>query len=121
MNKHTGEEVWKGLSSDEIGYSPPMIYDLAGKRQLVIWLSEALYGLDPATGRQFWKHEYPEGVPVQRPAVNIVTVKKIDDMLFVSSFYHGPDDVESHRGRRDIGRCGRERATMPPALMVRTP
>jgi outer membrane protein assembly factor BamB len=90
LNKHSGEEVWKALSSDEIGYSPPMIYELAGKRQLVIWLSEALYGLDLATGRKFWTHAYPEGVPPQRPAVNIVTVKKIDDMLFVSSFYHGP-------------------------------
>jgi len=29
-------------------------------------------------------------VPTQRPAVNIVTVKKADDMLFISTFYHGP-------------------------------
>ncbi len=91
LDKHTGDEVWKALDSKEVGYSPPMIYELAGRRQLVVWLSEALYGLDPATGEQLWKQEYPTGVPVQRPSVNIVTVRKTgDDMLYVSSFYHGP-------------------------------
>lgn len=95
LNKHTGEEVWHALDTEEVGYSPPMIYELAGKRQLVIWLSEAIYGLDPATGKQFWKQDYPLDVPVQRPAVNIVTVKKTGsettgDLLFVSTFYHGP-------------------------------
>lgn len=91
LDKNTGEEVWKALSTKEVGYSPPMIYELAGRRTLVIWLSEAIYGLDPATGEQLWKQDYPLDVPVQRPAVNIITVKQTgDDMLFISSFYHGP-------------------------------
>lgn len=91
FNKDTGKEVWKALTSAEIGYSPPMIYTLAGKRQLVVWLSTALYGLDPSSGKQFWKQDYPVGVSLQNPAVNIITVRKIDDdMLFVSTFYDGP-------------------------------
>lgn len=95
LNKHTGEEVWHALDTEEVGYSPPMIYELAGKRQLVVWLSEAIYGLDPATGEQYWKQDYPLDIPVQRPAVNIITVKKTGtgatgDLLFISSFYHGP-------------------------------
>jgi outer membrane protein assembly factor BamB len=90
FNKHTGKEVWKALTSGEIGYSPPMIYTLGGKPQLVVWLSDAIYGLDPASGQQFWKQDYP-GMPLQNPAVNIITVKKTgDDMLFVSTFYDGP-------------------------------
>jgi outer membrane protein assembly factor BamB len=90
FNKDTGKEVWKALSSQEVGYSPPMIYEAGGKRQLIIWLSEALYGLDPATGKQYWKVDYPEGAPVQRPAVNIITVRKMKDLLFISTYYHGP-------------------------------
>ncbi len=66
LNKQTGKEVWRALSSQEVGYSPPMIYELAGKRQLVVWLSEAIYGLDPTTGKELWKVDYPQGVPVQR-------------------------------------------------------
>jgi len=90
FDKHTGKEIWKSLSTEEVGYSPPMIYELSGKRQLIIWLSEAIYGLDPETGKQLWKQEYPVGVPPMRPAVNIVTVANPDSMLFISSFYHGP-------------------------------
>lgn len=90
LNKDTGAPVWKALDTQETGYSPPMLYEFGGKRQLIVWLSEAIYGLDPATGKQLWKHVYPEGVPMQRPAVNIITVKKVDDLLFLSTFYHGP-------------------------------
>ena len=90
FNKNTGKEVWKALSTAEVGYSPPMIYEIGGQRQLIIWLSEAIYGLDPATGKELWKQEYPLGVPTQRPVVNIITVKQADEMLFISTFYHGP-------------------------------
>jgi outer membrane protein assembly factor BamB len=90
FDKNTGTEVWRALSTAETGYSPPMIHEFGGVRQLIVWLSEAIYALDPATGRQLWKHEYPAGVPMQRPSVNIITVRKTGDMLFVSTFYHGP-------------------------------
>jgi outer membrane protein assembly factor BamB len=90
FNKKTGHEVWKALTSAEIGYSPPMIYELAGKRQLIVWLSDAIYGLDPTSGNQIWKQDYPEGTRLQSSAINIITVKKTDDMLFLSTFYNGP-------------------------------
>jgi outer membrane protein assembly factor BamB len=90
LNKDTGKEVWKALSSQEVGYSPPMIYEAGGKRQLIVWLSEAIYSLDPATGQQFWKVDYPADRPPQRPAVNIHTVRKMNDLLFLSTYYHGP-------------------------------
>ncbi len=90
LNKDTGALVWKALDTQETGYSPPMLYEFGGKKQLIVWLSEAIYGLDPATGKQLWKHPYPEDVPMQRPAVNIVTAKKVDDLLFISTVYHGP-------------------------------
>jgi outer membrane protein assembly factor BamB len=90
LNKDTGAPVWKSLDTQETGYSPPMLYEFGGKKQLIVWLSEAIYGLDPATGKQIWKHVYPDGVPMVRPAVNIITVKQVDDLLFISTVYHGP-------------------------------
>jgi outer membrane protein assembly factor BamB len=90
LNKDTGALVWKSLSTQETGYSPPMIYEFGGKKQLIVWLSEALYGLDPTTGKQLWQHVYPEGEQMTRPAVNIITAKKVDDLLFISTVYHGP-------------------------------
>jgi outer membrane protein assembly factor BamB len=90
FNKDTGKECWKALTTEEIGYSPPMIYEVRGKRQLIVWHSDAVNGLDPATGKVYWTQPYPaEGEP-QRPAVPIATVRRHNDWLFVTSFYHGP-------------------------------
>jgi outer membrane protein assembly factor BamB len=90
FHKDTGKEVWKALTSEEVGYSPPMIYEAGGKRQLIVWLSESLNSLDPATGKVYWTQAYPPNGPPQRPAVNIITVRRQDDLLFISTFYHGP-------------------------------
>jgi outer membrane protein assembly factor BamB len=51
FNKKDGAEVWKALTTEEIGYSPPMIYDLAGKRTLIAWLSDSRRMLIPKTCR----------------------------------------------------------------------
>jgi outer membrane protein assembly factor BamB len=90
FDKETGKEIWKALSSEEIGYSPPMIYEAGGKRQLIVWLSETLNALDPETGKAYWTQAYPLDTRVQRPAVNIITVRRDGAHLFLSSFYHGP-------------------------------
>jgi outer membrane protein assembly factor BamB len=94
FNKQDGKEVWKALSTKEIGYSPPMIFELAGKKTLVVWLSESINGLDPTKGTLLWTHEYPEDIEVRRPAVNISTVVCDKNRLFLTSFYHGPMMLE---------------------------
>jgi outer membrane protein assembly factor BamB len=67
-----------------------MIYEAGGKRQLIIWLSESINSLDPATGKVYWTMKYPADVEPQRPAVNIATVRQMGDLLFISTYYHGP-------------------------------
>jgi outer membrane protein assembly factor BamB len=90
LNKDTGREVWKAsLKTEEVGYSPPVIYEAGGKRQLMVWLSESLNALDPATGAVYWTQQYPLGRAPQRPSVNIVPVVRDGDRLFVSTVYHG--------------------------------
>ncbi len=90
FNKDTGNEVWKALDSEEVGYSPPIIVNGGGQRQLVVWLSETINGLDPTTGKKLWSHDYPDEGSPKRPAVTIVTPRSLDDSLFVSTVYHGP-------------------------------
>jgi outer membrane protein assembly factor BamB len=90
FHKDTGKEVWKALTTDEIGYSPPVICTAGGKRQLIVWLSESINALDPATGAVYWTQRYPTDRAPQRPAVNIVTVRCDGRLLFVSTYYHGP-------------------------------
>jgi outer membrane protein assembly factor BamB len=90
FDKDTGKEVWKNLSAEEIGYSPPMIYEAGGKRQLIVWHTEAINGLDPATGAVYWTQQYPTRGEPQRPAVTIVTPRRLGDLLFITTYYHGP-------------------------------
>src|SRR5262249_16518280 len=90
FHKDTGKEVWKALSSEQVAYTPPIMCDAGGGRQLLVWLRESLNSLDPATGKVHGTQASPTKGPPQRPAVNIITVRRMDDLLFISTFYHGP-------------------------------
>jgi outer membrane protein assembly factor BamB len=94
LEKDTGKERWKALTSEEVGYSPPMLATAGGKKQLLVWLSDSLNSLDPLTGKVYWTQEYPVGRPPMRPAVNIISVVPHGRQLFISTFYHGPMMVE---------------------------
>jgi outer membrane protein assembly factor BamB len=89
FEKDTGKEVWRALTAHEIGYAPPMIYQVGDSRQLVVWHPDAVSGLVPETGEVLWTHPYPvEGKP-QRPEVTIAAPRLEGDQLFVTSFYQG--------------------------------
>jgi outer membrane protein assembly factor BamB len=94
FHKDTGREVWKALTSEEVCYSPPVLIEAGGKCQLIVWLSDTINSLDPATGRLYWKQKYPATGPPQRPAVNISTPRREGDLLFFTSAYHGPMMLE---------------------------
>lgn len=94
FDKATGKEKWKALTASEVCYSPPVIAEAGGKRQLIVWLSEQIAGLNPATGDVYWKLKFPNLPAGQKPtrpgpAVNIVTPRVAGDLVFVSSAYDG--------------------------------
>src|SRR5262249_14284239 len=84
FHKDTGKELWRALSAREPGYCPPMIYEAAGKRQLIVWHPEAVNGLDPETGAVYWSVPF-----AVRQGISIATPRLLDDLLFVSCFYDG--------------------------------
>ncbi len=53
----TGKEVWKAGLSKDAGYSPPVLAEFHGKKQIVFWDPMNLAGYDPETGRQQWAIE----------------------------------------------------------------
>lgn len=89
FNKNTGEELWRALTVEEIGYAPPIIYDADGKKQLIAWLDTKVESLDPATGKSNWSMPFPDGAEPQRPVVTIMTPLMIGSHLYVSNFYNG--------------------------------
>jgi outer membrane protein assembly factor BamB len=86
FDKNTGQELWRALSAKEPGYAPPMIYEFAGKRQLIIWHPESVNSLDPETGKVFWTHPL---MPSIRSGMSIPTPRQVGDLLFLTSFYNG--------------------------------
>src|SRR5439155_24709759 len=56
----------------------------------IVFLDDSVNALEPATGKELWKVEYPEGGRPQRPAVSIAQPVLFEgDKLLVSSGYHG--------------------------------
>lgn len=58
LNKETGEEIWRTLTSTEQGYSPPTIIEAAGVRQLILFHPNAVASVDPETGSVYWSVDY---------------------------------------------------------------
>lgn len=85
FDKNSGKEIWRALSAKEPGYAPPVIYEFAGKRQLIIWHPQSVNSLDPDTGKVFWT--YP--TKSIQSGMTIPTPLKSDDRLFLTSFYNG--------------------------------
>ena len=81
FDKNTGQELWRSLTASEPGYSAPVIRTVAGHRQLLIWDSDAVHGLDPVTGKPFWSVQFPSTY-----AMSVATPQVLDDSIFIMCF-----------------------------------
>jgi outer membrane protein assembly factor BamB len=79
LDKNTGKELWKALDSESAGYCPPSLIEAGGVRQLVIWHPEAVVGLNPENGQEYWN------VPL-KPAygMSITAPQKLGDLLYAA-------------------------------------
>lgn len=105
FDKLTGEERWRALD-DRPSYAAPIIIEQAGQRVLVCWTGDNVVGLDPATGKTYWKEPF-----APRNMVLAVSTPIVDhDRLFVTGFYDGsmmlrlkPDELAVKQIWRRIG------------------
>jgi len=84
FDKETGQELWRALGAKEPGYAPPVIYEIGGTRQLIVWDVEALSSLDPETGKVHWSEPFQT-----KMGHCIATPRRMNDLLFISSFFDG--------------------------------
>lgn len=110
FDKKTGKELWATEScSGDFGYSPPMIYEFGGKRQLIIWHSRAVLGLEPETGKRIWRVDFESKAALTAP-----TARKVgDDQLFITSFYNGSMLLKVDASKADIVWKSKARGEMP--------
>jgi outer membrane protein assembly factor BamB len=81
FDKETGKEIWRNLTAVEIGYCPPMIYEVAGRRQLIVWHGSGVNGLDPDSGQVLWGHAFRT---YQNMAIS--TPRLIGDKLYITGY-----------------------------------
>jgi len=80
----TGEERWLALD-DSASYSAPILIEQAGKKVLVCWAGSQVAGLDPMSGKIYWRHPFKP----RKMVINIATPVFHNNYLFLSDFYSG--------------------------------
>ena len=84
LDAATGDVAWQSQDFQN-GYSSPILIDLDGRPELIVFTYGEIAGLDPDTGRLEWSrpHKSDQGVNVATP------IWGSDHLLFVSSAYGG--------------------------------
>jgi outer membrane protein assembly factor BamB len=81
VDKNSGAIIWKsenGLG----GYAEPIVIDVNGAKQIVVFAGSGLYGLNPQDGKTLWKYPWKT-----RYDVNASTPIYKDGKLFITSNY----------------------------------
>ncbi len=85
FDKRTGEVAWRALSNQTgPGYSQPLLIEVEGRQQLIVWHAGAVSSLDPATGEVLWNDPFP--IRLETP---IATPVWSPPYLLVSAFFNG--------------------------------
>ena len=84
FDQKTGEVVWK-RQNFVYGFSSPILINVDGQEQLVVFMAEEAAGVDPGTGELLWSHPHKTnwGLNISTP------VWGEDNLLFLSSAYNG--------------------------------
>jgi outer membrane protein assembly factor BamB len=82
LDKRDGSVVWKSAAIGTAGYAAPVLVDVAGARQLIIFAGDMLYGMNPADGRTLWSSPWPTNYSVN----GSVPIYR-DGHLFITSAY----------------------------------
>ena len=60
FDSKSGREIWRNLN-ETAGQSSPIIIKSGGRRQLIVWTTQSVSSLDPATGKLFWREDFSAG------------------------------------------------------------
>ena len=79
FDKDSGEEAWRSMSGNP-SYCPPTLFQLNGKKQMLVWDSKRLNSLNPDTGKVTWSVPLPPGFGVATAAP-----RPVGDNLFATA------------------------------------
>ena len=85
VDKMTGKSGWRSERTGQAGYAAPILMDVAGGKQLIVFAGNELTAMNPENGKTLWTVPWPTSY-----GVNAGTPIAVGDKLFVSSGYnHG--------------------------------
>ena len=96
LDQATGKELWRAVPAREIGYCPPVIYPINGRRQLVIWHPGAVTGLDPENGQVLWASPW-----AIRSELSVAMPRQSGQDLFFTAFYNGSQLLRFSAGKAE--------------------
>lgn len=89
FNKHTGKEVWRTDRSEFLrNYATPVIWEVEGKKQIVVSATLRIVGYDLATGKELWT------VGGVSRIVNMTPVIGPDNTLYAACWSPGNEGEE---------------------------
>jgi outer membrane protein assembly factor BamB len=81
-DRRSGKPAWSALN-DTASYSSPMLVELAGVRQMLVFSASRVVGLTPGSGQVLWEHPWKT-----QPEVNASQPLVVgDNRLFLSTGY----------------------------------
>jgi outer membrane protein assembly factor BamB len=82
VDRVSGEIAWQSEATGIGGYAHPILADVDGQRQLIVFGGKAVYGMNPADGKTLWSHprETQYDVHASTPVYR-------DGHLFLTSHY----------------------------------
>jgi outer membrane protein assembly factor BamB len=84
FDRNTGKELWRSITTEEPGYSSPILCTAGGKKQVILWQPEGVDSVDPETGHVYWSVPFKS-----RSGLTVSTPRFSGDSLFCTSFYNG--------------------------------
>ena len=85
IDKNTGKILWTGNVCDVPGYATPVIAEIRGKKQYILFMETCVAGADAVNGKQLWSVPWKTAQPV-----NAAMPVMINENILVSSSYgHG--------------------------------
>lgn len=82
VNKDSGQIAWQSEFRGTGGYAQPILIDVHGKRQLIIFCAQGPVGMDPASGRTLWHQKWETSFDV-----NAATPVYREPHLLITSGY----------------------------------
>ena len=90
FEKKTGKELWRSVTTNDIGYAPVVIYepeDSNGERQLIFWHGRGITSVNPNDGKELWNVVFPQ--EANPSIVTIATPVLVGNKLLIAEFYKG--------------------------------